>query len=64
MTFVDLQSQRLAMGDPDAIVRDALEKRIKMLKDALENLVIAVGMGWYLKGVLDVACAALEKSDG
>jgi len=34
------------------------------LLDALENLTIAVGMGWDLEGVCEVARAAIAKATG
>ena len=38
MTYLDLQAQRLAVGDPDTIVRDMLERRIKTLEETLTLL--------------------------
>ena len=41
----------------DLMVKHAAEK--ERLRDALENLTIAIDMGWDLEGVVDVARAAL-----
>ena len=41
----------------DLMAKHAAEK--ERLLDALENLTIAIGMGWDLEGVVDVARAAL-----
>jgi hypothetical protein len=34
------------------------------MAEALENLIIAIGMGWDLDGVIEVAQAALAKARG
>jgi thiamine pyrophosphate-dependent acetolactate synthase large subunit-like protein len=55
--------EMLAASDP------ALTEAVAKLHDATENLIIAIGMGWDLDGVVEVAQAALaritvETSDG
>lgn len=37
---------------------------IALLKDALENLCIGIGMGWDLDGMIEVAQAAIAKAEG
>jgi len=45
----------------DALHADAASE-IERLRAALENLVIAIGMGWDLDGVLDAARAVLGEN--
>ena len=41
--------------------RDALKAELAEAVDALENITIAIGMGWDLDGVVDVARAFLAR---
>lgn len=44
--------------------RDEARAEIERLRDALENLLIAIGMGWDLDGVVAKATDVLHKTEG
>lgn len=45
-------------------IPDEPAEAFREMRDALENLIIAIGMGWDLDGVVDVGQVALRKARG
>jgi hypothetical protein len=65
--ILDANTARLAAAwnACTGIPTEALEAGVVAdMRSALENLIIAIGMGWDLDGVLEVAEAALAKLEG